>query len=411
MKAEIISTGTELLLGHTPDMDACIISNMLSELGIDIFRHVTIGDNKDRLSSAIKEAGERSNIVIIAGGLGPTVDDITISAIADAAKKNLVFNKDVFNQLKIYFDKRKVKLPKGAIKQALLPEGCEIIQNSVGTAPGIVLKDHDKYIIALPGPPGELECMVKNDIYQYLKKLRGAGRIIRSRGVKIIGLPEAAVDEKVKDLLSLSGDTTVGIYTYTGEVLLRITAKAMNKKAADKELDKLERVIRKRFADLVYGTDSDTLESVVGQFLTRSKKTIAVAESCTGGYISNLLTNVPGSSNYFTMGIVAYSNKIKTDKLGISADIIKKYGAVSKDVARLMAKNVRKLAGSNIGIGATGIAGPGGATKGKPVGLVYISLATEKKRIVKELRLSGTRQDIKIKASKQALDLIRRYFI
>ncbi|MDB4349761.1 nicotinamide-nucleotide amidohydrolase family protein, partial [Omnitrophica bacterium] len=240
-----------------------------------------------------------------------------------------------------------------------------------------------------------------------LKKLKGRAWTIKSRSLKLIGLPEARVNDKVEDLLQLSGQITVGIYTYVGEVALRITVKAKTDKAADTAIKRLENKIKKRLGDVVYGTDNETLQEVVGRILTKSKKTLAIAESCTGGGVSDLITNVPGSSNYFTMGIIAYSNRNKIKRLNIKGDLIKKYGAVSKDVAKSMADNVREVANTDIGLGITGIAGPGGQTKKKPIGLVYIALSTKKKKIMKEFRFSGSREEIKLQASQQALNLLR----
>jgi nicotinamide-nucleotide amidase len=407
MKTEIITCGTELLLGHNIDTNTSYLSKVLSHIGIDVYRHTTVGDNKERLAIAVKDASLRANVVIITGGLGPTVDDITIGTLATLAKRDLVFNKAILKNIKGYFKRRASGLPKSAIKQALIPRGADWLQNRVGTAPGLILEHEDTFLIALPGPPRELIPMVEKEIVPYLKKLQDQKWIIKSRSLNFIGLPEAKVNEKVSDLLELSGDTTLGIYTSVGEVILRITVKAKNEKAADAKIKTIENRIKKRFDDIIYGADSDTLQEAVSRILTKSKKTLAVAESCTGGHLSNLITDISGSSKYFLMGIVAYSNDIKIRQLNISKDLIKKDGAVSKNVAKSMANNVRALAGADIGLGLTGIAGPTGTTKKKPAGLVYIALATKKKTLVKEFRFSGTREEIKLQATQQALNLLR----
>lgn len=409
MNAEIITCGTELLLGHIVNTNTPYIAKALSNIGIDIYNHVIVGDNKDRLSTAINEALSRADLVIITGGLGPTVDDITTGTIASVIKQDLVFEKAILKNIKDHFKKCAHKLPKGAIKQALIPRGAKWILNKVGTAPGLILKYEDRHLIALPGPPRELQPMVNNYLISYLKKtFRTKNCIIKSKSLKISGIPEVLVNEKVKDLLELSGPVTLGIYTYVGEVLLRITAKAENAKGADKLIKKYEGVIRKKLDDHIYGSDGDTLQGLVGEALLKYKKTLAVAESCTGGLISNLITDVPGSSKYFISGLVAYDNKVKTLNLNIKDSILKKDGAVSKNVAKLMADGIRTSANTDIGIGVTGIAGPGGETKKKPIGLVYVALSTKKNAIVKEFKFLGSREEIKLQAAQQTLNLLRQ---
>ncbi len=407
MKAEIISIGTELLLGHNIDTNSAYIANSLSRIGIDIFYHTTVGDNKERLAGAIKDALSRADIVITIGGLGPTVDDITIGTIASLLKRDLVFKKGILDSIKTYFKKKGLKLPKDAIKQALIPRNAIWFKNDVGTAPGIIIKEEKHQIIALPGPPRELRPIMARDIIPHLKKARLHPATIGSKSLRIIGMPEAKVNEKVKDLLKLSGHTTVGIYTHLGEVELKITAKAENEKTRDKYIKKIEHKIRQRLGTLIYGVDNETLNDTVGALLLKKKKSIAIAESCTGGLISDLITNTSGSSKYFIMGIVAYNDSVKINSLNIKKDIIKKSGAVSKEVARQMADNIRDIAKTDIGIGITGIAGPKGGSKKKPVGLVFIAISTKKKKLVKEFRFLGARQEIKLQTANEALNLLR----
>jgi len=407
MNVELISCGTELLLGHHIDTNAAYVAKSLSHIGLDIYHHTTVGDNRERLAYAIKEALSRADIAIVTGGLGPTVDDITMGTLAYVAKKDLVFTKNIFKDIKKYFKKRALKLPKDTIKQAIIPRGADWIKNEVGTAPGIIIKHEKKYLIALPGPPRELRPMMEKVLIPFLKKIRTKNWVIKSRSLKLIGLAEAKINEQVKDLLSLSGQTTVGIYTHLGEVELRITTKAQADKKADSNLKRIEGKIRNKLRAYIYAEDKETLEEAVGGIITKKKKTIAVAESCTGGYISNMITNASGSSKYFKMGIITYSNDAKITKLNINKDVIKKYGAVSKEIAKSMADNIRAIAKTDIGLAVTGIAGPTGQTKTKPIGLVYISLATKKKAIVKEFRFIGTREEIKLQASQQALNLLR----
>ncbi len=410
MNAEIIGIGTEILLGHIVNTNSAYLSRKLASLGINVYYHSTVGDNPARLASLLKLALSRSDIIFTTGGLGPTVDDITLSVITRVCFKNLDFNKDVLKDINSYFKRKGLKTtPQDAVKQAYIPEGAIRFKNTVGTAPGIFLKHWNRIIIALPGPPRELNPMFEKYIMPYLKKKGCAGDwTIKTRTVKTTGLVESLVNKKVKDLLSMSGDITVGIYAHLGEVHLKITAKDKDEKRANKRIKGVEKDIRRRLKDYIYGIDNDTLEEVVGKFLMRKKKTLSIAESCTGGLVANRITNVSGSSLYFKMGITAYSNQAKEKLLSVSRESIRKHGAVSKVVASEMAKGIGNLADTDISLGITGIAGPTGGTKKKPVGLVYISIITGKKRSTKEFRFTGNREEIKYQTSIAALDLIRR---
>ncbi len=409
MKAEIISVGTEILLGHIVNTNAVYLSKKLARLGIDLHYSTTVGDNPARLTGAIEEALSRSDIVFTIGGLGPTVDDITLSSICDAVSVELVFNKKIETLIARHYQKRGLKkTPKDAIRQAYIPREARHFSNKVGTAPGILIETGEKILAALPGPPRELIPIFENSIVPYLKKRGFAGReIIKTKRIKIVGLVEAAVNRSVKDLLSIGPETTLGIYVHLGEVELKITSKAKNTKKAMREIKKVEKKIRKRLGKYVYGADADLLESVIGKMLAKKQKTIAVAESATGGLITNRITNISGSSRYFKTGIIAYSNKAKTDLLKVPGDKIKKYGAVSKETALLMAQGVKKLSNSDVALGLTGIAGPTGATRKKPTGLFYIAVATNAFKMIKMCRFTGNREEIKWQASTAALDLAR----
>ncbi len=293
MTTEIISIGTELLLGHIINTNTAFLSQKLAEIGIDVYHTSVVGDNSSRLTQAIKQAVHRSDIVITTGGLGPTVDDITVGTIT-----NLI-------------DKKSVKW----------------IKNKIGTAPGLIADYRGKIIVCLPGPPRELQLMFENDIIPYISSARlnvryaGDNRgswTIKSRTIKITGLPESLVNNKVKDLLNLKPPTTVGIYAKLGQIELKIMSKAKNEKDAAREIRKIEKKIVARLGDHIFGYDDETLEGAVAKLLTKKKKTIAIAESCTGGLVSNRLTNISGSSNYFIMGLVAYSNEIKKNILCVN---------------------------------------------------------------------------------------------
>lgn len=373
MKAEIISIGTELLLGHIVNTNASFLSRKLAELGIDVYYHTTVGDNPERLVQSLRRGLRRSDIVITTGGLGPTVDDITIETIAKL------------------LGHRHVKW----------------IPNKTGTAPGLTANFRNSMIVCLPGPPRELEPMFEKDVSPIIRRRSGSSWIIKSRTVKLTGLAESKINLKVRDLLSLKPPTTVGIYAKLGEVDLKIMAKARSERDALQAIRRIERKIMARLKGYVFGHDEETLEETVAKILIKKKKTIAIAESCTGGLVSNRLTDVSGSSKFLMAAIVTYSNKSKEGILGVSKQTLHKYGAVSKQVALGMARGVKHLIHTDMGLAITGIAGPTGGTKSKPVGLVYIAIVTNKKQLVEEFHLRGSRREIKFQASQKALDLIR----
>lgn len=408
MRAEIISIGTELLLGHIVNTNAAFLSRKLAEIGIDVYHQTTVGDNPERLEEAVKKAALRCDIVIASGGLGPTIDDITIPAIAKLIKRRLILNRAILKDVKSYFLSKKVKFPKESVRQAYIPQGVKWIKNNVGTAPGIITDYLGKKLILLPGPPREIGPMFENDITPYLEKLRGRGWVTLSRSIKTTGLAESQVNGIVKDLLALKPPTTVGIYATLRQVELKIMSKQKNMKAARREISKIERKIRSRLKDRIFGYDDDTLEGAAGKLLAEKRLTIATAESCTGGLLASRITDINGSSDYFLMGAITYSNASKVEVLGIPAELIRWHGAVSEPVALAMAKLVRLKAGADVGVGITGIAGPAGGTNKKPVGLVYIALATSGKTAVNEYLFKGTRKEVKFQATQAALDLIRR---
>ncbi len=407
MKAEIISIGTEILLGQILNTNQEWLSRRLAALGIDVYYHSTVGDNPQRLIQAIRQGLERSDIVITTGGLGPTVDDITLEAIARALSKKLVFDQKILKQIRAHFGRQCIGMPRENIRQAHVPKGAIILKNEVGTAPGFIVEDDLKIFIALPGPPRELNPMFEYCAVPYLKKKTKFPFTIKTRTINITGLPESVVDSKVKDILQSPPPLTVGIFSHPSLIELKITAKAKNEKEAKILIDKMDKKITARLKDYIFGRDNQTLEEAVGRLLTHSRKTLAIAESCTGGLISSRITDVPGSSKYFKMGIIAYSNDVKVSKLKVVPGLLKRYGAVSQQVATQMAKNVREITGTDYGLGVTGMAGPSGGTKSKPVGLVYIAVADPKKTICRKFNFTGDRRIIKFKTSQAALDMLR----
>jgi len=373
MKAEIICVGTEILLGQILNTNQQWLSQKIAECGICVYYQSTVGDNPKRLAEAVTLGLLRSDIVITSGGLGPTVDDITLSSIS-----------------------------------SLFPQGfARTFENYVGTAPGYLFEDAQKIVIALPGPPRELNPMFENKVMPFLKRRFKTSGVIRTRTLKVVGLPESKVDIKVRSLLKNPPPLTVGIYSKPSLVELKITAQARNERLAGRMIDKADRKISSLLGGHIFGRDEETLEEVVGRKLTAARKTVAVAESCTGGLISGRFTDIPGSSVYFKGAIIAYSNEIKTSVLGVKSSTIKKFGAVSRQTAGEMAAGVMRLTGASFGLSVTGIAGPSGSTKDKPIGLVYISLAGPRGSACREFRFRGDRNAIRSKASQAALDLIR----
>lgn len=420
ISAQVICIGNEIMLGHIANTNASFVSNKLASIGIKTDKHLDIPDDSEVIISSIRKALSESEIVLLSGGLGPTVDDITLECIAKALNKKLIFNKKIAARIKMHFKRRKIKMPANNMRQALLPEGAIPIDNNLGTAPGLIIPFPDavsgcvqtprlenRVLLAFPGVPHELYPMLENTALPYLKKKFQVNQIIKSRLIKITGLAESRVNELIEDILRISGNIQMGIYPYPEEIHVKITVTEKNKKSADAIINKIQKKIESRLKNYIFGYDTEKLEEIVGRKLLKSKKTLAIAESCTGGLLASRITDTPGSSNYFKLGLVTYSNESKNKLLNILLETIKKYGAISKQVASLMAKNVRLLAGADYGIGVSGIAGPGGATKNKPVGLVYIALAGKNKTTCKEFNFIGTRNLIKYKSTQAALNMLR----
>ncbi len=409
MDAEIICIGSELLLGQTIDTNAAYISQKLAGIGINVFYHTTVGDNRVRLLTTFKRAVHRADIVITTGGLGPTVDDITLETITQALQKKLLLNGHVLRNIKAHFQSRHIPMPRSNLRQALIPEGAQTLKNSVGTAPGLIITHEKKILISLPGVPAEVKPMIEDDVLGYLKTRFPSNWLILSHKVKTTGLAESQVNQKVKDILQLKPPLTVGIYAHTQSVDLHVNAKAHTKQKAEKLIKPVINKIKSRLKEYIYAYDDDTMEEVVARALTKRKKSVSVAESCTGGLIGKRLTATSGSSKRFPLSIVAYSNTIKSCLLNIPAEILKKYGAVSKETSTLMANNIKQIANTDLGLAVTGIAGPTGATQEKPIGTVYIALSSARKTRCQKFHFHGDREAVRLRASQAALDMLRRY--
>jgi len=409
IKSQVIRIGNEILLGHIKNTNASYISKNLSDVGIKTTRQLSISDDPEDIICSIKKSLMDSDVVVLSGGLGPTVDDLTLECISRALNKRLILRKEVANHIKRHFAKRKLNMPANNLRQAFIPEGARYILNNIGSAPGLIIPLQQKVLIALPGVPFELYPMFKKTILPYLIKRFRPDRIIKSRVIKITGLPESKVNEKIEDILKISGSVQMGIYPHPEEITVKITVTEKSRKKADTVIKKIENKIKTRLKDYIFGYDDDRLEEIAGNLLLKRKMTLSIAESCTGGLLSSRITDTPGSSKYFRMGLVTYSNASKNKFLGIPLKTIREYGAVSKNIATLMVKNMRSLTKTDVGIGITGIAGPTGATKKKPVGLVYIALSSKRKTICKEFRFLGQRDIVKHKTTQMALDIIRKY--
>ncbi|HBT17560.1 MAG TPA: competence/damage-inducible protein A [Firmicutes bacterium] len=406
MQAEIISVGTELLLGQILDTNAVFLSRELASLGIGLYRRSTVGDNPQRLRQAVEEALARAELVITSGGLGPTDDDLTKETVAQVLGLSLIPDRPSLEWIQDYFAKMGRKMTENNYKQALIPEGGEALPNLHGTAPGIVVRYKEKLIICLPGPPRELKPMF-HDYVSPILRTESKG-VILSRVLKLCGLGESAVAEEVADLLANQTNPTLAPLASEGEVQLRLTAQANVMDEAVRLLDELEAKVRERLGEAIFAVDEETLEQVVVRLLTQRRERLAVAESCSGGLLADRITDVPGASAVFDRGVVTYSNRAKEELLGIPAAVIAREGAVSPEVAHLMAQGVRKKSATEWGVGITGIAGPGGGTEEKPVGLVYLALEGPEVSLVRELRWRGERSLIKRRTTQAALDLLRR---
>ena len=406
--AEIIAVGTELLLGGTANTDAQDVSKLMSELGINVFFHTVVGDNPARMKQAVEIAKSRADIIITTGGLGPTFDDVTKQTLADAFGKKLVFNEDVAEEIRGFFEKRlpNAKMPENNLRQAELPEGCVLFENGVGTAPGCAFQADGKHILMLPGPPRECRAMLKSCVEPYLKKLSESE--IHSHNIHIFGLGESAVEEKLYDLMQNLQNPTLAPYAKDGEVMLRLTAKAESKQHAEELMKPILKQVQETLGDIIYGIDTDSLENTVINMLKENNQTLATAESCTGGLLSKRLTDIPGASKVYLGGIVAYSELSKTELLDVDTELIKEHGVVSREVALAMADGVRQKLGADIAIAITGIAGPDTDSSGKEPGTVFIALTTKDISICNQPRLFYDRERIRTGAANNALDMIRR---
>jgi len=402
MKAEIIAVGTELLLGQIANTNAQFLSQKLAEVGVNVYYHTVVGDNYERLSSVIRETSSRSDLIIFTGGLGPTKDDLTKETVADFLGKQLVTDSLAMERINAFFQQRGIKMTENNRKQALVVEGSTVFNNDHGMAPGMAVSHNQKTYILLPGPPSELYPMFNQYVFPYLVSLRPDKQVFHSKVLRFFGIGESALEESIIDLIDGQTNPTIAPYAKEFEVTLRITAKAATADEAEKLIVPVEQEIRNRVGQYIYAVGELSLHEVLVNELSAHKETVAVAESCTGGYLSSQITSVPGSSAVFSGGVVCYTNQVKHVLLGVPMDVLESDGAISERTAALLAENVRARFHTTYGISITGVAGPDSA-EGKPVGLVYIGIASEGKPTeVKMLQLAGRRQAIIGRAAKFA---------
>lgn len=407
MKAEIIAVGTELLLGDIINTNAQFLAKELAFLGIEVYYQTVVGDNPKRLEDTIFNAFSRADLVITTGGLGPTEDDLTKETAAKYFGENLVLDEKALLQIQGFFDRIGREMTVNNKKQAYVPENHGVVlYNPNGTAPGIIIEKNEKIIVMLPGPPKEVIPMFEEQVKPYLQQKQEYTFL--SRVLRVAGVGESAMEMMVKDLIDAQTNPTIAPYAKDGEALLRITAKAKTEKEANLLIDPIAEALRERLGKSVYAEGETNMETEVAKLLVVQKKTIAVAESCTGGEISSQLVRYAGISTVLLEGCVTYSNEAKIKRLGVLKETLDDFGAVSKETAMEMAMGIAKTSGADIGIATTGVAGPDGGTKDKPVGLVYIGLYYNGVLEAKEFHFVGSRNKIRERATFQALDWLRQ---
>lgn len=388
MNCAIISVGTELLFGQITNTNTVYLSQQLNMLGMNVLYHYTVGDNPIRLKEMLEYALERSDIIITTGGLGPTQDDLTKEIVTEAFEDQLVLHKPSFEKIDAYFKRINRQMTENNVKQAYLPQNAEILPNDVGTAPGFALEKNNKTIICMPGPPREMKHMFEHHAVDYLKKK--SSFTIYSKMLRFFGIGESMLETELVDLISGQTDPTLATYAKEGEVSLRITSKKESFKEAEAAVQKMTDIVKDRLGEYIYSYDDEDLIEVVAKKLMKYHISLSTAESCTGGLFASSITGMAGISSVYNRGLVTYSNASKIEMLGVSQDTLDTYGAVSKQTAIEMVQGLKRISGSRICVSITGIAGPGGGTEEKPVGLAYIAMSFDDDIVCKEFQLRGS---------------------
>ena len=409
--AEILCVGTELLLGDIINTNATFLSQRLAELGISVYRHTAVGDNPARLKAALADALENADLVITSGGLGPTYDDLTKETVAEYFGAEMELDAHSLGRIEGYFKRVGRVMTDNNKKQAMMPRGAVIFDNDYGTAPSLAISNENetKTVIMLPGPPSELVPIFREKIIPYLRER--SDRVLVSRNIHIFGMGESMVESKIEDIMKNSTNPTVAPYCKEGEVRLRVTASAENEDIAKAMCDEIiEKIAATEVGEYIYGVDIDSLERAAVEFLRARGLTLAFAESCTGGLVAKRITDVAGCSDVFMGSCVTYANEAKMRVLGVKAETLEKYGAVSAETAREMARGARERIGSDVAVSLTGIAGPGGGTQEKPVGTVYLAISTKNGEEVRKLSLSSmrSREYIRMVSASNAFDMVMK---
>ncbi len=407
LNAEIIAIGSEMLTPFRVDTNSLWLTERLNAMGIDVKLKTVVGDDEARLEETIRDAVKRSEIVISTGGLGPTEDDITRKIFSRVLKRQLILDDAIMEKIRARFARRNMPMPEINARQALVIRGGRVLENNNGTAPGMLINEGKCTVVLLPGPPREMRPMFDNSVAPVLKQRAGDLLIVR-RCLSIFGLSESRTDELAAPVYTKYKNPSTTILFKDGQIELHLTAQVRNESEANELLDELAGRLDEVLGEYIFSRRDETLEKVVGDWLKLRGYTLATAESCTGGLLAGRITEVAGSSEYFLEGVVSYSNEAKVDLLGVPKELIEEHGAVSEQVASAMAAGIRKRAGSTFGVGVTGIAGPGGGSEEKPVGLVYIAIADDEQTTARKFLFPGDRQFIRTLSVNAALDMVRR---
>jgi len=407
VKTEIINVGNEVLLGSILNENARFLSERLASIGFELLGHRVVGDQGQNIREAFQEACKRGQLIIFTGGLGATLDDLTREVVASQLELPLEKNSFWEEQLEAIYSKVGIELDEKRKKQALIPEGCKLIPNNNGTAPGIIIEKEEKLIILLPGPPEEVKPMVEDSVLPYLKG-KSPWNVIKTLVLKVIGLGEATLEDRIRDLIDIEGNPRVVLMAQSTETHIYITVKGMNKDDVDSILRDWEGKVKEKIGSCLYGVNEETLEGVVARLLFEGNYTVSTAESCTGGLLADKLTDISGSSNYFLQGIVCYSNEAKMELLHVPQEVLSSVGAVSEETARAMVENIRSSSSSHFSLSTTGYAGPSDDPD-EPAGLVYIGLGTPQGTFCRKFNFWGSRRSVKEQAAVSALNLLRLY--
>jgi nicotinamide-nucleotide amidase len=407
---EILAVGSEFLTPYFQDTNSLYLTRRLNDLGLDVDFKSVVGDQWENLVTAFTQSLSRADLILVIGGLGPTRDDKTREAWASVLGKKLIFKQQLLRNIQKRFARRKMKMPAVNKKQAYVIPGAVVLENKNGTAPGLWIETDSNIVIMFPGPPGELKSMFEDSVWPRLEKFRAKFTV--RRVMKTAGLTESYIESKIQKIYPQISDVQLTTLAYPGQIEIHLKADSDNKfTQAQEKIEQVQGMIKKVLKENIFSTDGRELEEVVGEMLKKRHETIAVAESCTGGLLGNRITNIPGSSDYFLLGLVTYSNKAKNDLLGISKEHLNRFGAVSSQTAKKMAECVREISQSSYGLSITGIAGPSGGTTKKPVGTVYTALSWDAGVEVEKNLFIGNRNAVKFQSSQKALDMLRRHLL